>query len=150
MGENLEPTDLNLGSPDTPEPVLPLIACLIPLAEINSAIASCRELHGLAVTEDATAYLEGELVDENIARLRMTPVATVEWGPTCWADEEHQASIYTLHFPTFGELVVVRWWDETPRWWSYGTSATGIELVIASMERKVGRTCNRVVRQLPA
>lgn len=149
MSENVEQKDLTLGWPDAPEPLLPLIACLIPLAKINSAIASCRELHGPAITEEATAYLEGVLIDDKIQRLRMTPVACVEWGPTCWADEEYQASIYTLHFPAVGELVVVRWWEKTPRWWSYGENAGEIELVIESLEREVGRTCNRVVGQLP-
>lgn len=148
MGENLEPTDLNLGSPDAPEPVLPLITCLIPLAEINTAITDCREQNGLSVTEDATAFLEGELIDDNMQRLGMTPVASVEWGPTCWADEERYASIYTLSIPDLTQVVVVRWWDTTPRWWSYGESAAEIELVIESLEREVGRSCNRVVWQL--
>lgn len=149
MSEMVEPADLNLGSPDAPEPLLPLMACLIPVHEINSAIASCRELHGLAITEDATAYLEGELIDENMARLGMTSVASVEWGPTGWADEEHYASIHRLPFPEHGELIVVRWWEDTPRWWSYGESASAIDAVIESLERKVGRPCNRVVGQLP-
>jgi hypothetical protein len=121
------------------------MACLIPLHEINSAIASCRELHGPALTEDATAYLEGELIDDNMARLGMTPVASVEWGPTGWADEESLASIYTLPIPAHGALVVVRWWEETPRWWSYGESASAIDAVVESLERKVGRVSNRVV-----
>lgn len=146
MSEMPQPKDLDLGSPDAPEPLLPLIACLIPLHEINLAIASCRELHGPAFTEDATEYLEGELIDDNVARLGMTSVASVEWGPTGWADEEYLASIYTLQIPEHGELVVVRWWEYlTPRWWSYGESAAEIDLVIASLERKVGRVSNRVV-----
>jgi hypothetical protein len=146
----VEPSDLNLGSPDAPEPLLPLIACLIPLAEINSAIACCRELHGPAITEDATAYLEGELIDDNMARLGMTAVASVEWGPTGWADLEYYPSIYTLNVTEYGELIVVLWWgEETPRWWSYGESASAIDAVVESLERKVGRPCNRVVGQLP-
>lgn len=149
MSEIPQPTDLNLGSPDAPEPLLPVIACLIPLHEINLAIACCRELHGLAATEDATEFLEGELIDDNMTRLGMTPIASAEWGPTGWADEERYASIYMLPVPAHGELVVVRWWEETPRWWSYGESASAIDAVIDSMERKVGRGCNRVVGQLP-
>lgn len=149
MSEMVEPTDLNLGSPDEPEPLLPLLVCLIPIDEINSAIATCRELHGPAITEDATAYLEGELIDGNIARLGMTSVACAEWGPTGWADEERYASIYTLPFPDHGELIVVRWWEYlTPRWLSYGESVAEIDLVIASLERKVGRVSNRVVGKL--
>lgn len=150
MSEMLQPKDLKFGSSDSPEPLLPVMACLIPLHAINSAIASCRELHGPAITEDATAYLEGELIDDNMARLGMTSVASVEWGPTGWADEEYLASIYTLLIPEHGELVVVRWWEYlTPRWWSYGESATEIDLVIESLERRVGRPCNRVVGNLP-
>jgi hypothetical protein len=148
MSELPQPTELNLGSPDAPEPLLPVMACLIPVHEINLAIDSCRELHGPAITEDATAYLEGELIDDNIARLGMTLVASVEWGPTGWADEEYLASIYTLPIPEHGDIVIVRWWDETPRWWSYGESAAEIDLVIASLERKVGRFSNRVVGKL--
>ena len=150
MREMLQPEDLHLGALNAPEPLLPLIACLIPLREINSALAGCRELHGRAITAEATEYLEGELIDDNVARLCMTHVASVEWGPTCWADEEYYASIYTLSIEAHGELVVVRWWDQTPRWWSYGESAAEIEVVIDSLERKVGRTCNRVVGRFPA
>ena len=149
MSEMAEPNDLHLGSLDALQTLLPLMVCLITLAEINSAISACRELHGPAVTEDATAYLEGELIDDNLARLGMVPVASVEWGPTCWAEEECHASIYTLHIPAHGELVVVRWWDETPRWWAYGESVSNIDAVIESLERRIGRTCNRVVWQLP-
>jgi hypothetical protein len=148
MSEIPQPTELNLGSPDAPEPLLPVMACLIPLHEINSAIASCRELHGPAITEEATEYLEGELIDENMARLGMTAVASVEWGPTGWADQEYYASIYTLPVPDHGELIVVRLWNEIPRWWSYGESAAEIDLVIASLELKVGRVSNRVVGKL--
>jgi hypothetical protein len=148
MSELVEQSNLNLGSPDEPEPLLPVMACLIPVHEINSAIASCRELHGLTITEDATEYFEGELIDDNIERLGMTAVASVEWGPTGWADEERYASIYTLPIPEHGELVVVRWWDETPRWWCYGASASDIDAVIESLERKVGRVSNRVVGKL--
>ena len=149
MDEILKPEDLRLGSPDAPEPLLPVTACLIPLAEINSAIACCRELHGPAITAEATEYLEGELIDDNVARLCMTPVASVEWGPTGWADEEYRASIYTLPVLEHGELIVVRWWERTPRWWSYGASAAEIEVVIESLEREVGRPCNRVVGHPP-
>lgn len=149
MSEVLKRADLNLGSPDAPEPLLPVMACLIPLHEINSAIVSCRELHGPAITEDATAYLEGELIDDNLARLRMTRVALVEWGPTWWGDEENIASIYTLSVPERRKLVVVRWWDGAPRWWSYGESASGIDAVIESLERRVGRGCNRVAGYTP-
>jgi len=148
MSDMVELKDLNLGSPNVPEPLLPVMACLIPLAEINSAILSCRELHGLAITEEATGYLEGELIDDNMTRLSMTPVASVEWGPTGWGEEDHLASIYTLPVPEYGELVVVRWWNEIPRWWSYGESASDIDAVIESLERKVGRPCNRVVWHL--
>ena len=42
MSEMLQPEDLRLGSPDAPAPVLPLIACLVPLHEINSALACYR------------------------------------------------------------------------------------------------------------
>jgi hypothetical protein len=146
----LQPEDLKFGSPDAPEPLLPLMVLLTPVQEINSALASCRKLHGPAITEEATEYLEGELIDDNLGRLCMTPVATVEWGPTCWGDEEYHVSIYTLSVPEHGEMVVVRWWDGAPRWWSYGESAAGIEVVIESLERRVGRTCNRVVGHPPA
>ena len=149
MSETVEPKDLNLGSPSEPEPLLPVMACLISLAEINIAINDCREQHGLSVTEDATAFLEGELIDDNMQRLGMTPVASVEWGPTCWADEDYYASIYTLPVQAYGELLVVRWWEETPCWWSYGESASAIDAVVESLEQKVGRACNRVVGQLP-
>jgi hypothetical protein len=149
MTEMLEPRDLHLGSPDAPELLLPLMACLVPLHEINSAIASCRELHGPAITAEATDYLEGALIDDNMARLGMTPIASVEWGPTCCGDEEYAASIYTLPVPERGKLVVVRWWDGAPHWWSHGASAAKIEVVIEALERRVGRTCNRVVGQLP-
>lgn len=148
MSDMVELKDLNLGSPNVPEPLLPVMACLIPLAEINSAISSCHELHGLDITENATVYLEGELIDDNMTRLGMTPVASVEWGPTGWADDEHLASIYTLPVPEYGELVVVRWWNETPRWWSYGESASDTDAVIETLERKVVRPCNRVVWHL--
>lgn len=149
MTELVEPKDLHLGSTDGPEPLLPVLACLIPVKEINSAIACCRELHGLAITEDATEFLEGELIDDNIARLGMTLIASVEWGPTCRGDEEYTASMYTLPVPERGKLVVVRWLDGAPRWWSYGASAAKIEVVIEALERRVGRTCNRVVGQVP-
>lgn len=149
MSEVLKRADLNLGSPDAPEPLLPVMACLIPVKEINSAIACCRELHGVAITEDATEFLEGELIDDNIARLGMTLIASVEWGPTCWGDEEYVASIYTLPIPAHGEMVVVRWWDGAPRWWSHGASTSAIDGAIESLERKVGRACNRVVGYTP-
>jgi hypothetical protein len=149
MTELVEPRYLHLGSPEAPEPLLPLIARLIPLHEINWAIASCRELHGPAITKEATEYLEGELIDDNVARLGLTHVASVEWGPTWWGDEEYIASIYTLPVPEREKLVVVRWWDGAPRWWSYGESASGIDAVIESLERKVGRACNRVVGYTP-
>lgn len=148
MSQIIHSMKLYPGSPDVPEPMLPLLVCMIPLHEINSAIASCRELHGPAITAEATEYLEGELIDDNVARLCMTRVASVEWGPTCWGDEEYLASIYTLPIPEHGDIAVVRWWDETPRWWSYGEAAAEIELVIESLEREVGRTCNRVVWHL--
>ena len=63
---------------------------------------------------------------------------------------EYHASIYTLSVPKHGEMVVVRWRDETPRWWCYGASAAKIEVVIEALERRVGRTCNRVVGHPPA
>ncbi|MBX3728549.1 MAG: hypothetical protein KF858_05125 [Candidatus Sumerlaeia bacterium] len=150
MSELPQPIVPNLGSPETPEPLLPVMICLIPLHEINSALACCRTLHGHAITAEATEYLEGELIDDNVARLGMTQVAAVEWGPTCWADEEYQASIYTLPIPAHGMMVVVRWWDGAPRWWSHGASTSAIDGVIESLERKVGRTCNRVVGHPPA
>ena len=78
MSEVLQPEDLSFGSPDAPEPLLPVMACLIPLHEINSALACCRTLHGHAITAEATEYLEGELIDANLARLCMTCVASVE------------------------------------------------------------------------
>lgn len=148
MSETVEPKDLNLGSPEAPEPLLPVMACLISLAEINTAITECREQHGLSVTEDSTAFLEGELIDDNMVRLGMIHVASVEWGSAGCGYEEYHASIYTLSIPDRAQVVVVRWWDTTPRWWSYGESAAEIELVIESLEREVGRSCNRVVWQL--
>lgn len=150
MKEMLQPEDLKFGSPDAPEPLLPVMACLIPLAKINLAVACCRTLHGHAITAEATEYLEGALIDDNMARLGMTPIASAEWGPTCWADEERYASIYTLPIPEYGDIVVVRWWDGAPRWWSYGANAAKIEVVIEALERRVGRTCNRVVGHPPA
>lgn len=150
MSELPQPIVPNLGSPEAPEPLLPVMACLIPLHEINSALACCRTLHGHAITAEATEYLEGELIDDNLGRLCMTRVASVEWGPTWWGDEENIASIYTLSVPERRKLVVVRWWDGAPRWWSYGESAAEIDLVIESLERRVRRTCNRVVGQVPA
>jgi hypothetical protein len=150
MIETVEPKDLNLGSLNAPEPLLSLLVCLLPLAEINSAIATCQELHGHAITDYATAYLEGVLIDDNVHRLDMTPVALVEWGPTGWIHGDHHASIYTLRFPAHGELVVARWWNETPGWWSYGECPNDIDAVVESLERQVGRTCNRVVWQIPA
>jgi hypothetical protein len=90
------------------------------------------------------------LIDDNVHRLDMTPVAIVEWGPTGWIQDDYHASIYTLHFPAHGEFIVARWWNDTPCWWSYGKSASDIDAVIESLERQVGHTCNRVVWQIPA
>lgn len=149
MNEMLQPGDLKFGSPEAPEPLLPLMVLLTPLHEINSAIASCCELHGPAITAEATEYLEGALIDDNMERLGMTPVGSVEWGPTCRGDEEYHASIYTLPVPERGKLVVVRWWDGAPHWWSYGESPNTTDTVIESLERKVGRACNRVVGYTP-
>jgi hypothetical protein len=53
----MELADLNLGSADAPEPLLPETVCLIPLVDINSALASCRKLHSPATTEDAMEHM---------------------------------------------------------------------------------------------
>jgi hypothetical protein len=139
--------NLDVGTPEIPKALLPLVPVFLPLEDIDTALTACRELYGLAVTEDATEFLEGKLIDANLERLRFEQVALVEWGPDWALGEEYNAAVYVLPIQGVGELIVVRWWDDVPHWWSYGESVGDMNAVINSLERKVGRTYNRVVWQ---
>jgi hypothetical protein len=140
-------TDQEIGSPETPEAFLSIVGALLSLEEVNAAIAACRELYGLAITEDTTKFLEGELIDDNIESLRLSEIAIVEWGPDWALGEEHNATVYRLPMQDVVKLILVRWWNDVPHWWSYGEDVEDLDAVINSLERKVGRNCNRVVRK---
>lgn len=139
--------DVFQGSVDEPTPLLPLMALKVPLGEIEELVCECNasgETH-----EDRSRWLEAVLIEE---RLHMTELGFVEWGPDWALGDAPRASVFSWTMRVDIDLLLVRWDEKLPHWWSYGemfSHSDWFEDLVENLEAEVGRPCSRAVARRP-
>lgn len=133
-----------LGTVDEPIPLLPLMALKVSLREIEELVYECNaseETH-----EDRSRWLEAALI-EDLFYNEMTPQAFVEWGPDWALGDAPRASLFSWRIRIDIDLLLVRWDEKLPHWWSYGVFNHGdwFQGLTKALEEEVGRPSSRAV-----
>ena len=141
--------DVFLGNLDEPTPLLPLMALVTSLSKVEDLVSECNiteETH-----EDRSRWLEAKLIEDPFYD-EMIPQAFVEWAPDWNLGETARASVLSWTMRVNITLLLVRWDEHFPHWWSYGSvpsDSDWFEELVKSLEYEVGRVCCRAVNMYP-